>query len=69
MASMMPVMPPMVKVTKNEMANSIAVVNWTRPPQIVAIQLKTFRPVGTPITKVVSAKAVFTTGPKPVVNM
>ena len=66
---MMPVMPPMVNTTRNEIAYSIGVAKRTLPPQMVPSQLKILIPVGMPITKLVSAKAVLTTGPSPVVNM
>ena len=39
------------------------------PPHRVPSQLKILIPVGMPITKLVRLKAVFATGPRPVVNM
>ena len=62
-------MPPIVKSATSAIANFIAVVNRTSPPQIVKIQLKIFTPVGIPISIVVTAKSVSAIGPIPTPNM
>ena len=43
--------------------------NLMLPPQSVPTQLKIFTPVGIPMMNEVIENAVFTTGPRPVVNM
>jgi len=51
-----PVIPPIVKRKRNPTAKKKGVRQRITPPQIVAIQLKTFIPVGTPITIVAAIK-------------
>ena len=51
------------------MANIIGVLRLIEPPHIVAIQLKIFTPVGTPIRIVDMPNAEFATVPSPVVYM
>jgi hypothetical protein len=46
----------MVNKNKNPIAKKKGVFHLNTPPQIVAIQLKTFIPVGTPITIVAAIK-------------
>ena len=52
----MPVTPPIVNMKMKPIAHSIGVRKWTEPPHIVAIQEKTFMPVGTAMTMVANAK-------------
>ncbi len=59
----------MVKLEIRPRAKSIAAVKRSCPPQSVPNQLKILTPVGMAMAMVVSAKALFTTGPKPVANM
>lgn len=51
-----PVTPPRVNKKIKAKANSIEVLKFILPPQIVAIQLKTLIPVGTAMIMVVDAK-------------
>jgi hypothetical protein len=53
---MTPVSPPKVNNIMNPLAKSIGVFSTIRPPNIVAIQLKTLIPVGTAITIVAAVK-------------
>ena len=48
-ANKMPVTPPIKKVARKPMQNSIGVSNFTEPRHIVPIQLKNLIPVGTAI--------------------
>ena len=48
-AMKMPDRPPMMNIDTNDRANSIGVVNWILPPQIVPSQLKTFIALGSAI--------------------
>ena len=50
-------------------ANIIGALRLSEPPHIVAIQLRTLTPVGTPMSIVEIPKAEFATVPKPVVYM
>ena len=52
----MPVSPPIVNMKMKPIAHSIGVRKSTEPPHIVAIQEKTFTPVGTAITMLAAAK-------------
>ncbi len=61
--------PPMVNIATKEMAYIIATVMRMRPPHIVAIQLRTFTPVGTAMVNVASENAVTDIGPMPEANM
>ena len=51
------------------MEYSVDTVNLILPPHKVPSQLNILTPVGIPMMKLVSENAVFTTGPRPVVNM
>jgi hypothetical protein len=51
-----PVIPPIVNKNKNPTAKKNGVLHRKTPPHIVAIQLKTFIPVGIPITIVAAMK-------------
>lgn len=51
-----PVNPPKVKRATNPIANNIGVLKSILPPNIVAIQLKIFEPVGTAIIIVDAVK-------------
>jgi len=53
---MIPVNPPTVNKNKNPVLHNTEVVNLIFLPPIVAIQLKTFTPVGTAITIVAEVK-------------
>ena len=53
---MTPLMPPMVNMTRNDMAKSIEVVKRIAPPHMVAIQLKIFTPVGTAMSMLAAPK-------------
>ena len=65
-----PLMPPMTNMRQEaEDVNSSGVSKRSRPPHIVAIQLKIFTPVGTAIIIVAAMKKRFNTGLRPVVNM
>ncbi len=59
----------MVNCTTRPIAKSIAVVNHSRPPHMVAIQLMIFTPVGTAMNMVVSENTVTEMGPRPDANM
>ena len=48
-ATMIPVIPPSRNRYRNPIAHSIGVSKVSRPPHIVAIQLKNLMPVGTAI--------------------
>jgi hypothetical protein len=56
LATTTPVSPPIVNMKMKPTAHSIGVRNSTEPPHIVAIQEKTFTPVGTAITMLATAK-------------
>ena len=64
-----PVIPPIVNKNKNPTAKKNGVFHLSIPPQIVAIQLKTFIPVGTPITIVAAIKYALVSMSKPTVYM
>ena len=61
-------MPPITKVIMNEIAHIIGSSNFTRPPHIVKIQLKTFTPVGTAMIIDMIAKMPLTSAPAPIVK-
>ena len=50
---MTPERPPITNIERKPSANSIGVLKWSFPPQIVASQLKILIPVGTAISSVV----------------
>jgi hypothetical protein len=56
LASTIPVTPPIVNRNKKPTAKKNGVFQRIKPAQIVAIQLKTFTPVGIPITIVAAIK-------------
>jgi hypothetical protein len=56
LASCTPVTPPMVNRKMKPIAHSIGVRKEIEPPHMVAIQEKTFTPVGTAITMVAKVK-------------
>lgn len=64
-----PVTPPKVNKKIKASANNIEVLYSIRPPQRVAIQLKTFIPVGTAIIIVVEAKYALVSMSIPTVYM
>jgi hypothetical protein len=64
-----PVIPPIVNKNKNPTAKKKGVRHLITPPHIVAIQLKTFIPVGTPITMVAAIKYALVSTSKPTVYM
>jgi hypothetical protein len=49
-------MPPIVNKNKKPIAKKNGAFHLNTPPHIVAIQLNTFIPVGTPITMVAAIK-------------
>ena len=59
----------MMNIAMKPTANRKGVLKLTCPPQMVAIQLKIFTPVGTAMNIVEIAKAEFATGPRPTANM
>ena len=59
----------MVNIVTRPTENSIGVLNFSRPPYIVASQLRIFTPVGTAMNIVDSEKAVTESGPMPDANM
>ena len=65
---MTPVMPPMVKVTRKPMVQSIGTSSRTRPLYMVNSQLKIFTPVGTAMIIVVMPKKALTLAPEPMVK-
>jgi hypothetical protein len=69
MASMRPEKPPIVNRNRNAQAKSIGVSKVSEPFHIVADQLKTFTPVGTAISMVVSMKKSWPASGMPTVNM
>src|SRR5687767_6619096 len=68
-AMKMPDRPPMMNIETNAKANSIGVVNCTRPPQTVPSQLKTLMALGSAIIIVESMKVVPRMGLMPDMNM
>src|SRR5215475_1769289 len=66
---MIPVSPAIRNWNRNAIANSIGVLNWMRPPHIVASQLKILIPVGTPTAIVVITKKLLAYEFMPIVNM
>jgi hypothetical protein len=66
---MIPVKPPKVNKKIKPLANSIGVFNTIDPPNIVAIQLKIFIPVGTAIIIVALVKYARVSTSKPTVNI
>jgi hypothetical protein len=66
-ASTTPVTPPTVNRMIKPIANNIGARMCTLPPQIVAIQLKIFIPVGTPIIMVAAVKYARVSTSKPTV--
>src|SRR5687768_16649244 len=69
MASTRPVKPPIENTKMNPHANSMGVSNVIEPFHIVAIQLKTFTPVGTAISIVAYMKKSCAAALMPTVNM
>ena len=59
----------MVNIATAPTEYNIAVLNRSRPPHMVASQLRIFTPVGTAMNMVDSEKAATETGPMPEVNM
>ena len=68
MAIITPVIPPIAKVVKNAIIQSIGVLKAILPRYMVNNQLNTFTPVGTAITIVVIPKNAFTLAPDPMVK-
>ena len=66
---MTPEMPPIVNSAMSAIANFIAVVKRSVPPQIVPIQLKIFTPVGMAMSIVMTANTESAIGPMPTANM
>ena len=66
---MRPVKPPIVNTKMKPTAHSIGVSNVIEPRHIVAIQLKTFTPVGTAISIVAYMKKSWPVTGMPVVYM
>jgi hypothetical protein len=66
---MIPVKPPNVNKKMKPLANNMGVFKITTPPNIVAIQLKTFIPVGTAIIIVAAVKYALVSTSKPTVYM
>src|SRR5205814_10348649 len=64
-----PEIPPIVKITMNAMAKSIAVLKRSAPPQIVPSQEKIFTPVGTAMSIVDAMKKICSAGSIPATNM
>jgi len=64
-----PVRPPKVKRKIKPLAKSIGVVSTISPPNIVAIQLNIFIPVGTAIIIVAAVKYALVSTSKPTVYM
>ena len=69
MASTTPVTPPIVNRKMKPIAHSIGVSKVIEPSHIVAIQEKTFTPVGTAITIDAAVKYIFSFTFMPLVNM
>src|ERR1700737_5353670 len=65
----MPVSPPIRKTKMKPIANSIGVSKLNEPRHIVAVQLKTFTPVGTAIVIVAYMKKSWPVTGIPVTNM
>ena len=63
-----PASPPDTNVIIKPMNQSIGVVNFTRPRNIVNSQLKTFTPVGIATIMVMIPKKEFTFAPPPIVK-
>ena len=68
-AMKIPDSPPMINIETNDRANSIGVVNWRLPPQIVPSQLKTFTALGRAIIIVAAMNVMPSTGFMPERNM
>lgn len=66
---MIPVKPPKVKRNIKPLAKSIGVVKTMFPPNIVAIQLNIFIPVGTAMIIVAAVKYALVSTSKPTVYM
>src|SRR5690606_39474853 len=66
---MRPEKPPIENMNRNEIANNIGGSNVSEPLYIVAVQLKTFTPVGTAINIVASMKNIWPASGMPTVNM
>jgi hypothetical protein len=64
-----PVKPPMVNTKMKPTANNMGVSKVMEPCHMVAIQLKTFTPVGTAISMVAYMKNSWPVTGMPVVNM
>ena len=69
LASTTPVTPPTVNRKMKPTAQSIGVRKLIEPPHIVAIQEKTFTPVGTAITMVANTKYALVSTVRPTVYM
>src|SRR5262245_9293731 len=65
----MPERPPMMNIDTNDKANSMGVVNWMRPPQIVPSQLKTLMALGKAIIIVETMNVIPSQGFMPDMNM
>ena len=68
-AMKMPDSPPMMNIDTNDKANSMAVVNWMRPPQTVPIQLKVLMALGSAIIIVETMNVMPKAGFMPDMNM
>src|SRR6476660_233283 len=68
-AMKIPDRPPMMNIETNDTALSIGVVNWTRPPHMVPIQLNTFTADGRAIIIVESMNVAPRAGFMPDWNM
>ena len=68
-AMKMPLKPPTMNIEMNAAQFSITVLNCTRPPQIVPIQLKTFTAYGSAIMIVETMNVIPSAGFMPLVNM
>ena len=66
---MTPDSPPMTNIDRKPSANSIGVLKWSFPSQIVASQLKTLIPVGTAISSVVTIIGTRSHDAMPLTNM
>jgi hypothetical protein len=69
LAKITPVAPPIVNNKMNPKVNNNGVLKFNQPPQIVAIQLKIFIPVGTAIIIVADVKYARVSMSNPTVYM
>ena len=69
MATITPVRPPSVKMNRKPMTKSDGVVSFIRPDAMVAIQAKTWMPLGTATAVLAAEKKLRDIFGRPVANM